>query len=360
MMGWKGRLAIGACLGLEAAFACILAPREADAAPKRRDEGPLFTQVDTGQQAAAEARALAAKGQCKKALDVFDRAILSSLDVTLRRDRGLCHEQLGHPFPAIDDYRAYLTAEPEAADAADIQARLERLERETGVGGPSAHPPSQKSSEDIPDEPALADETAPGTADTGRRKAIAKKTYDDEEAAYRKFDQAESSPLRRGTGGIFGIYSDVRGSTYRSNTLPSFEVGGSIRWSFSRLSTLYGQIGYVTYQESGLEAVGSSSAANESGFALGLGYEVRLRLDENVTNAILLGAVVEYQYVTQSVVNAALSLLLPEAKVGYRHIFGYGFGLELTGDLGTTVAMVSGGGVEGVVWGGSLALLLAF
>jgi hypothetical protein len=35
---------------------------------------------------------------------------------TLRRDRGPRHERLGHPYPARDDYRAYLTAEPNAPE----------------------------------------------------------------------------------------------------------------------------------------------------------------------------------------------------------------------------------------------------
>jgi hypothetical protein len=336
---------------------CVLAPRVSDAAPRRRDEGPLFTPIDTGQAAAADARALAAKGQCGKALEAFDRALHSSIDMTLRRDRGLCHETLDHPFPAMDDYRAYLTANPDAADADDIRTRLERLELETGVGGPSPNAP--KSSEDIPAEPALADESAPGTSDTGKRKAVAKKTYDDEEAAYHKYDQALSSPLRRGTGGILGIYSDGRGWTNAGNTLGSFEIGGQVRWSFSQVSALYGQIGYVTYQQ-GLENIGSS-AESAGGLALGIGFEIRIRLDNNATNQILVGPLVEYQYVTNSILNIASNLLVPEGKVGYRHIFGYGFGLELTADAGSPVLLQSSrGGFEGAIWGGTVAILLTF
>jgi hypothetical protein len=360
MMGWKGRLAIWRTTGLAAISVCVLAPVPAQAAPKRRDEGPLFTQVDTGQAAAAEARALAAKGQCEKALPVFDRALRSSIDVAVMRDRGLCQEQLGHPFPASDDYRAYLTAMPDAQDASDIQDRLDRLEVQTGVGGPASNPAPHRSAEDVPDERALADESAPGTSDTGKRKAVAKKTYDEEEAAYHRYDQAMSSPLRRGTGGIFGIYTDGRGSTTSGNTVPSFELGASIRWSFSQVSTLYGQIGYVTYQESGVDGV-ASTGISASGLALGIGYEIRIRLDEGATNAFLLGPIVEYQYITNGNTNQALNFLIPEGKLGYRHIFGYGFGLELTGDVGTTVVLQSqNGGVNGVIWGGSLALLLSF
>jgi tetratricopeptide (TPR) repeat protein len=357
MTGWKGRIAIALATGLAAVSVSVWSPTLANAAPKRKDEGPLFTQVDTGQRAAADARALAAKGQCDKALEAFDQALRLSMDVAVLRDRGLCHERLGHPFPAMDDYRAYLTATPEASDSESIRARLERLEVETGMGGPSPSAPPQKSAEDVPDEPAVSDELAPGTSDTGKRTAaVAKKTYDDEEAAYSKYDQAMSSPLRRGTGAIFGIYSDGRGWTYSGTTVPSFELGASVRWAVSSVSTLYGEIGYVSYEES--EGIGSASV-NASGVALGLGYEVRVRLDENASNSFLLGPLIEYQYVTVSASNTGLNLLVPEGKLGYRHIFGYGFGLELTGEAGTAIALASGGGVDGVVWGGSLALLLA-
>ena len=51
-------------------------------------------------------------GDCAGAIEVFDAALRSSIDSTLHRDRGLCHEKLGHAYPAIDDYRAYLTARP--------------------------------------------------------------------------------------------------------------------------------------------------------------------------------------------------------------------------------------------------------
>src|SRR5947209_7898992 len=61
---------------------------------------------------AAHRRAKA--GDCAAALDAYDVALRTSIDPALRRDRGLCHEQLGHPYPAIDDYRAYLTARPNA------------------------------------------------------------------------------------------------------------------------------------------------------------------------------------------------------------------------------------------------------
>jgi hypothetical protein len=262
----------------------------------------------------------------------------------------------------MDDYRAYLAVSPEAPDSDDIRARLERLEVQTGVGGPSANGPAAtaKSAEDVPDEPALVDESAAGTSDNGKRKAIVKKTYDDEEDAYRNSDRALASPLRLGTGAVFGVYGDFRGTSAGGSITPSEEVGGVIRWSFDKLNSLYGQIGYVRYEQSGLSTIASSSAVAFGGIALGLGYELRIRLDPNASNAILLGALFEYQYVTESVINTAENVLIPEGRIGYRRMFGYGFGIEAVGDIGGWLGIAGGNVDSALIWGGSLALLVTF
>ena len=62
---------------------------------------------------AADARKRMAAGDCDGALTSFDAALRTNReDPTLYRDRGSCHEKLGHPYPAIDDYREYLTDAP--------------------------------------------------------------------------------------------------------------------------------------------------------------------------------------------------------------------------------------------------------
>lgn len=94
-----------------------------------------------GESDAATARRLSSMGRCDEALAPFDAAVESrSGDATLRRDRGVCHEKLGHPAPAIDDYRAYLSMEPTAQDAASIRTRLDALEASEGPSGGSATP----------------------------------------------------------------------------------------------------------------------------------------------------------------------------------------------------------------------------
>ncbi len=84
-----------------------------------------------GRADAEKARELAAQGNCGAALTRFDTAVVRlRTDPTVRRDRGKCHDQLGNPMPAIEDYRAYLSMAPNAPDAFKIRQRLDALESE--------------------------------------------------------------------------------------------------------------------------------------------------------------------------------------------------------------------------------------
>ena len=97
-------------------------------APDARAQRPWGTPADRD---AAEARELMGSGRCDSALAAFDRAIAQRpKDAELRRDRGLCHDELGAVAPAIEDFRAYLSMKPKAKDAFRIQTRLDELERE--------------------------------------------------------------------------------------------------------------------------------------------------------------------------------------------------------------------------------------
>jgi hypothetical protein len=89
---------------------------------------PLNLHESSGGGLGDVGRARMRGGDCEGAINAFDAALETSLDASLHRDRGLCHEQLGHPYPAIDDYEAYLTADNEAPDADDIRLRLRRLQ----------------------------------------------------------------------------------------------------------------------------------------------------------------------------------------------------------------------------------------
>jgi hypothetical protein len=103
-------------------------------------------------------------GRCDEALEPFDAAVSSrSEDASVRRDRGVCHERLGHPAPAIEDYRAYLSMDPTAPDAASIRTRLDALEAEdtptsgslsSATGTPaSASEPDRGGAPEKPKEP---------------------------------------------------------------------------------------------------------------------------------------------------------------------------------------------------------------
>jgi hypothetical protein len=366
MTGRRRHGALGGWVPLGAVCIGVYAS-PAQAAPQRRDTGPLFTPVDTGQGAAATARALAAKGDCAHALASFDIALRSTIDMTIRRDRGLCHEALGNAFPAMDDYRAYLTVSPDAADADDIRARLERLETQTGVGGPSTVPvEKKKSAEDVPDEPAQIGDVTIQTSDTGKRTKEAHVSYEAEEDSYHKYDQAMTSPLRRGTGAIFGAYGEGLALGFGGNAgigggegffTPGFEIGVSVRWYLSQVSGFNFQLGYVNYE---FEAIGTTEAAG--GVALSVAYEARIRLDQYATHAIVLGPAFEYQYISEAQGGGA-NIMIPEGRVGYRVILGYGVGLELVADAGFPIFAPNTGGIYTTnypIVGGTGSVLLAF
>lgn len=72
----------------------------------------------------------------REALAIYDE-VGSKADLpVLERDIGRAHERLGEYREAQKAYRRYLEALPAAPDAAEIQADIERLERELSPVGP--------------------------------------------------------------------------------------------------------------------------------------------------------------------------------------------------------------------------------
>jgi len=183
---------------LGALAAPVGAPSLAHAQPPanpRAPAGALTVHRDPAADAISLGRTRMAKGDCVGALEAFDAALRTSFDVTVRRDRGLCHEQLGHPFPAIDDLRAYLTALPDAPDAEDIRTRLNQMEVANGLGGTGTGGTATANHEDpfaVEAKPAAAAPAQPGQRPHGV-------DYDDEQALNARWDEAEASPLRRGS-----------------------------------------------------------------------------------------------------------------------------------------------------------------
>src|SRR5256885_15342176 len=94
----------------------------------QQSRGGVTFSLDRSRNAAAEAaRAKAAAGDCKGALDLFDEALRLSIDATLYRDRGACHDKLGDVYPLSDDYSAYLAQSPDAPDYDKIRPRRDVL-----------------------------------------------------------------------------------------------------------------------------------------------------------------------------------------------------------------------------------------
>jgi hypothetical protein len=110
-----------------------------------------FAQLSEGRRAAQRARGFVMGGRCDLAIPDYDKAIASDPVPALLRERGGCHEKLGHADLAIRDYQAYVAAAPTAADVAAIQQRIAQLQ----VGGtplpgaapaaPAAPPPQPSS-----------------------------------------------------------------------------------------------------------------------------------------------------------------------------------------------------------------------
>jgi hypothetical protein len=211
-----------------------------DAVAQKVTSAPILT--TTPSSSAAAARARARKGDCAGALDAFDQALRTSTEPELLRDRGMCHESLGHPHPAIDDYRAYLTARPDAPDADDVRARLAKLESEVGILAPEPAAPADKSGVKV-----SVSLGASGGTEGG------KKTLDTIENDERLDLEADESPLRRGKGFIIGV--GVGAQHYGKSELGWTEtVGLDLRGSISRVSTLF-----VTFGFAHVNSTGSSS-----------------------------------------------------------------------------------------------------
>ena len=120
-------------------------PQSQSQAPAKKWKATPLNLHEGSSNFANVGRARMRAGDCDGAIDAFDAALETSLDASIHRDRGICHEKLGHPYPAIDDYQEYLTANNDAPDADDIRLRLRRLqdqvsgrsssEEEEGGGG---------------------------------------------------------------------------------------------------------------------------------------------------------------------------------------------------------------------------------
>jgi hypothetical protein len=344
------------------------------AAPKDDKRGKLVIDQDlSSMQAGRTARARAQKGDCKGALDAFDDALRTSVDPTLNRDRGVCHEQLGHPYPAMDDYRAYLTAFPDAKDADAVRARLTKLEGDTGVkqSEDDKKEAEKQNSEKKKNDRAKAAATGSGTVSLGFQESLGdaksegsttaaddKRPLDAIEADERTAQEADASPLRRGSGFVIGPVFGVR-RWFEKSLGWSESLAVAFRYSFGKTSSLVSELGYMN-----LNATGAASSLG--GFVSFIGYEARIGFDPALNNALIVAFGGGYDRFKQGATGQVLSTFEGRARLGFRHVFGPALGLELTADGGVAhltlvdaPANVDGSKTTGFM-GGTLALVVGF
>jgi len=326
------------------AVAALLCARGAAAQTHRAAPAEPSSAAATSPGDAAEQRMRS--GDCAGALDAFDAALRTSRAPQLYRDRGACHEKLGQPYPAIDDYRAYLTARPNAPDAEGIRARVAELEAQVGIVRRGEAGVSDRSGADV--STSIGGETDLGTPTGGTSALEALERSEQLES------QADDSPLRRGHGFIIGLA--IGGRYFASSSLGAAELAGiELRYSLSRVSTLLLEPS-LTHVNGG----GTVSALSGPGI-LG-GYEARIPFNGRVSDALLLGATFRFESLSESN-GYVFAVFEPEGRVGYRHVFGPALGLEAVLDGGAAFATISGvanSGTTQALVGGHVAVLLGF
>ena len=340
--------------------------------PARSSSQFSLRREEAGGADGTAARARARAGDCAGALPAFDAAVRVTIEPTLRRDRGLCHEKLGNPFPAIEDYRAYLVGRADAPDADQIRDRLARLEEQVGVGGPSAQavkdrddPNGFKASSQF----ALGTNTSKASAASsasvdskplGPKNGEQERSFDYYAGQEKLADTADGSALRYGSGFILGPFVSVpryfvgeTGKGVKSEL--SYAVGAALRYSFGGAASLISEVGYAGIGQSG-------SLTAFSGPLFFLGVELRIPISKYASDQLLLGVGPGFEHYTLTGSGGALNVLTGRGRFGYRHVFGPSVGLEITVDGGPAYFKPTGGDdgkVVGLV-GASYAVVVAF
>ncbi len=367
---------VGACLAI-AGEASAQQKGAAGKGPARSSTQFTLRREEAGGAEAQVARARARGGDCAGALQGFDVAIEKTIEPSLRRDRGLCHENLGHPFPAIEDYRAYLLAAPDAADADQIRERLAALEEQTGSsgrtekqtdkqkeressaggsasasfavgsGGASGSASSSASSSSWGEASSAADPSQP--TEPGQ-------SYEYLAEQERLADAAESSPLRYGKGFVIGPFLHMPRFFVgeRARDQLGYGVGAALRYSTGRTLSVISEIGYA--------GIGTSGAVSaQAGPLLLGGIELRLPVSRFASDHILLRGGLGYERHVVSGTRAVSDNVLGRFGLGYRHVFGPAIGLEILADGGPAYVIPENDESRlNFVLGASVAFLVGF
>jgi hypothetical protein len=279
-------------------------------------------------------------GDWAGALDAFDVVLRSAADPTVSRDRGICHEQLGHVFPAIDDYRAYVTAMPDAPDADGVRQRLARLEQQ-GTGRSSA-------SSDVPGDVAHGDGIAggsAGTAPTAPARSLSRAAADQagqprDKMDYidRDDDTAARSPFRWSRGFTLSPFLEEHkwlggGGSFGDANTWSESVGLELRYSVAGSGALFVAGGYEHFNATAVDP------ATLGGLTAQVGYEFRFSLDPDADDQLLLSPAVGYEHLAVTPTdpqfsNQTVGAIVPRMRLGYRHMIAAAVALDLGIDGG--------------------------
>jgi tetratricopeptide repeat protein len=292
-----------------------------------------------------QARAKMRSGDWAGALEIFDVALRTSTDPALRRDRGLCHERLGHAYPAIDDFRAYLTAAPEAADAEEIRQHLANLEQSTlGYSSASSDAPG-----DVEGGASASASVRAGKTSVSASTTLQGNKRDTMDYVEREDDPLQT-PLRRGKGyGLAPFFSEHKwgvsparlalnnysnaGSSFGDGSTWAECVGLEFRYSFGPASALVVEAGYEHFNSTGVDV------AVVSGLTSQVAYEWRFPLDAEYGNQLILAPGLGYEHLVVQpgdAQNSTTSMggFVPRLRFGWRHLLAASAALGVSLDGG--------------------------
>jgi hypothetical protein len=290
---------------------------------------------------AGDARKKMAAGNCEGALASFDAALRTSTEPTLYRDRGKCHDKLGHPYPAMEDYREYLTAEPNAPDAENLRTRLAELEDETS--GRTA----SKVNDDTNVPPATASASV-SLSESGVQASTA--TSHDKLEYLERGDDPLYAVLRRGKGfALAPFFSEHKwffsGTSFGSSETWSESVGLQFRYFFGPAGGVLFEAGYEHFNTTSLDPF------TIGGLTSLLALELRFPVDSDYNNQLFLAPGVGYEHIMFSPSSAAGSSIAanaidPRLRFGYRHLLQDAASIDVSIDAGWAKWFVSSNGVS--------------
>jgi hypothetical protein len=281
-------------------------------------------------------------GDCAGALEAFDAALHTSTEPALHRDRGSCHERLGHPYPAIDDYRAYLTVAPDAPDAEGIRERLVKLEQDTfGYSSASTDAPGEVDGSTSASVPVGAGAATASASTTSHGATGASR---DNLEYVERDDDLLRMPLRGGKGWSISPFFSAHkwtssaaqpgsGSSFGDAGTWAECVGLEFRYSFGPTTALLLEAGYEHFNSTAVDL------AVISGLTSQVGIEWRFPLDVEYRNQLLLAPGIGFEHLVVQPSNAQFSAVsvgafVPRVRFGWRHLLASSAGFELSVDGG--------------------------